>query len=233
MAIETVQLSEFPDLSREFFVDWFREHGRSFPWREPGTSPYGILIAEILLRQTRAEMVVPVWQELVVHYPNPQVLSAAPPGELHQLVQKLGLGKQRVGALKAVACALMERHAGTVPRTVEELEALPHVGPYAARAVCCFAYGQPVPLVDSNVLRLFSRLAGWSLPRDIRRSKASPAWEMAARLLPPEAAREHNYGVLDFSAEVCTPLRPKCETCPLARVCSYARIRRKIKAGRA
>jgi len=221
-----MQLPAFPELPRNFFVNWFRERGRSFPWRDPGTSPYGILMAEMLLRQTRAEMVAPVWKELVSRYPDPQALDAALSDDLYHLVQCLGLGQQRVVALKGVARALLERYGGTIPNKVEELEALPHVGPYAARAVCCFAYGQPLPVVDSNVLRLFSRLAGWQLPRDIRRRKASPAWEIATRLLPPESAREHNYGVLDFAAEVCAPLRPRCEACPFAGSCMHMRSQR-------
>lgn len=216
-----VRLPPFPELPPGFFVAWFRERGRAFPWREPGTSPFGILVAEMLLRQTRAEMVAPVWREMVARYPAPEGLGAAPPGELHELVRCLGFGQQRVAALKAVVRALVERHGGAVPSTVEELEALPHVGPYAARAVCCFAYGQPVPVVDSNVLRLFSRLAGWQLPWDIRRTKAGPAWQVASQLLPPEAPKEHNYGVLDFAAEVCKPIRPRCESCPLAGCCRY------------
>lgn len=211
----------FPELPQDFFVAWFRERGRAFPWRKPGTSPYGILVAEMLLRQTRAEMVASVWSEFVARYPDPHSLDAAPTKELYKLVRCLGFGVQRVTALKAIARALVVRHGGSVPDTVEELEALPHIGPYAARAVCCFAYGQPVPVVDSNVLRLFSRLAGWHLPRDIRRRKAGPAWEVPARLLPNEAAQEHNYGVLDFAAEVCRPVRPRCENCPLSGCCRY------------
>ncbi len=212
-------------IPRDFFVQWFQHHGRAFPWREPGTSPYGVLVAEMLLRQTRASMVAPVWVELVERFPDPQELALAGPHSLHELVWQLGFGRQRVAALLGMARAVNERFGGVLPARVHDLEKLPHVGPYAARAVCCFAFGQQLAIVDSNVLRVLSRLTGCEFSRDIRRSRARGAWELATRLVPAGAAREHNYGLLDFAAEVCRPVKPRCNTCPLAGTCHYARSR--------
>ncbi len=215
----------FPDLPPGFFVRWFQQHGRAFPWRHPGTSPYGVLVAEMLLRQTRASMVAPVWIKLVQQYPEPQALASADPEALYQLIRPLGFGQQRVAALQSMARVVVERFGGVVPNRVEDLESLPHVGPYTARAVCCFAFGQPLAVVDSNVLRVLSRLAGWRLSRDIRRSSARCAWDAASRLVPARAAREHNYGLLDFAAEICKPVKPRCAECPLAGQCCYASCR--------
>lgn len=211
------------NITPDFFVQWFQQHGRSFPWREPGTSPYGVLVAEMLLRQTRASMVAPVWVELVQRYPNQQALVAASPEGLHEIVWRLGFGRQRVTALLSMAQAVTRHHGGMIPNRVEELERLPHVGPYTARAVCCFAFGQQLAIVDSNVLRVLSRLTGCEFPRDIRRSRARRAWEVAGCLVPAGAAREHNLGLLDFAAEVCRPVNPCCDACPLAQQCHHAR----------
>ncbi len=209
-------------IPRDFFVQWFRRHGRTFPWRQPGTSPYGVLVAEMLLRQTRASMVPPVWEQLIQRYPGPTELSTASLEDLYQIVRQLGLGRQRATALRSMAQAVTERFAGKIPENVKALESLPHVGPYVSRAVCCFAFGEQLAIVDSNVLRVLSRLTGCQLPRDIRRFRARCAWEMAARLLPEGAAREHNLGLLDFAAAVCKPVSPRCAACPLAGHCYHA-----------
>lgn len=204
-----------------FFIQWYKERGRWFPWREPQVSPYGILIAEMLLRQTLADMVVPVWQAFLSAYPTPAACREDNPATLFELLAPLGLGKQRVEALQLVCAALVERHNGQVPASIEQLLHLPHVGLYAAHAVACFAYGQRVPVVDVNVIRVFSRLTGIMFPLDNRKAKA--VWELARGILPAEQVREHNYGLLDFTAEVCTARKPVCISCLLSKHCIFGR----------
>lgn len=205
-----------------FFTEWYARHGRRFPWRDPRTDPFRILLAEVLLRQTRAEMIVETWQELSSRYPSPAALAAASPKELLGLVKRLGLGRQRTRALKELAVAIAAR--GGVPATVEELARLPHCGLYTAHAVACFAFGLRVPVVDLSILRVLSRLSGAKPPRDIRRAKE--IWEIAWAILPPSGIAEHNYGLLDFAAAVCKPRNPGCSDCPLAQGCAYFQVSR-------
>lgn len=207
------------DIPATFFVEWYQQHGKRYPWRDPGTSVYGLLIAELLLRQTRAPMIVPVWSELIARYPSFDELASASPDDVYRIVRPVGFGLQRTEALLRVAREIINVYGGRVPDTVEELERLPHIGPYIARAVCCFAFGRQLAVVDSNILRFFSRFFGCSLPRDIRKRGARCAWEIAAKLLPAGQAREHNYGLLDFTSDVCRPIRPRCVECPLAQRC--------------
>lgn len=211
-----------------FFARWYREHGRSFPWRDTGTSAYGVLIAEMLLRQTRASMVVPVWQAFLSRYPTPISCAEASQDALFKLVAPLGLGRQRVSALQSVSVALVSRHQGRVPRSLDALLALPHVGIYSAHAVLCFAYGRKTPVVDINVIRLFSRLTGRTFSPDNRRSQE--VWDLATQILPAKKTREHNYGLLDFAAQVCKPRNPLCIVCPLAAHCVY-NLKHIIKGG--
>jgi len=204
-----------------FFADWYCTRGRQFPWRKPGIDPFKILVAEVLLRQTRAEMVAVTWQVLVSKYANASALAAAEPGELLALVRGLGLGEQRTAALRELAAAVAAR--GGVPGSIEELKCLPHSGLYTAHAVTCFAFGARVPVVDLNAVRVLSRLAGIHPPADIRRAKV--VWELAWSILPPDRVQEHNYGLLDFAAEICRSRRQRCSECPLASGCAYIAVR--------
>lgn len=171
-----------------------------------------------MLRQTRADMVANIWPEFIERYPDPSHCANASSAELYSLVAPLGLGRQRVEALQAVSRALVKDHRGKVPRRIDSLLSLPHVGLYTAHAVACFAFGRKVPVVDGNVIRLFSRLMGAHLPPDNRR--VPEVWSLAWRILPSKGVREHNYGILDFCADVCKPLGPQHDGCPLAPICA-------------
>ena len=203
----------------DFFANWFKMRGRSFPWREEGVSPFGILLAEVLLKQTRAEMVAEVWPALCRKYPNAPSLESVSPEMLYHRVSCLGFGHQRVTALRQVSGAITK--AGGLPTQPADLMKLPYVGIYAAHAVACFAFGHRVPVVDLGIVRVLSRLAGINPPSDIRR--APQIWEIAQTLLPDSEVKEHNYGLLDFASDVCKARSPRCHECPLARSCAYAR----------
>ena len=207
-------------ISDGFFSSWYNEHGRSFPWREEGTSPYGVLIAEVLLKQTRAEMVATIWPTLVRTYPSAADLATADPEVLYREISCLGFGRQRTTALHQLSVALIE--AGKIPSQPADLMEFPHIGIYSAHAVACFAFGRRVPVVDLSIVRVLSRLAGVEPPSDIRR--APEVWEIAWSLLPgKEEIKEHNYGLLDFAAGICKARSPRCVECPVASCCAYAR----------
>ena len=202
-----------------FFANWFKVRGRSFPWREEEVSPYGILLAEVLLKQTRAEMVASVWPALFRRYPNAASLESASPEVLLQHISRLGFGRQRTTALHQLSAAI--NNAGGLPSKPSELMELPHVGMYSAHAVACFAFGHRVPVVDLSIVRVLSRLAGIEPPSDIRR--APEVWEIARSLLPDKEVKEHNYGLLDFAADTCKARSPRCVECPVAPSCAHAR----------
>ena len=201
----------------DFFANWFKTHGRSFPWREEGVSPFGILLAEVLLKQTRAEMVAKVWPALCKKYLNAARLESTGPEDLHHDISCLGFGRQRVTALRELSAAISEN--GGLPTQPAGLMKLPYVGVYSAHAVACFAFGLHVPVVDLSIVRLLSRLMGIEPPSDIRR--AAEVWRTAETLLPSKDVKEHNYGLLDFAAGMCKAKSPRCDECPLASTCAY------------
>ena len=213
--------SPAPAIREDFFSLYYIEHGRQFPWREETADAYGILVAEILLKQTHADRVAMIWPSLVRRYRNAGDLSEADPSELSALISELGFGKQRTVALIRLARAI--EASGEIPHQVDELVDLPYVGIYTGHALACFAFGQRVPVVDLSIVRLISRITGAEPPSDIRR--ASSIWDVARTLLPAHGIKEHNYGLLDFAAAICKPRAPLCDRCAIASTCDYGRRR--------
>lgn len=199
-------------------LEWYSQHGRYFPWRS-GASDWEVLLAEILLRQTDAARVVPVFEQLRASAPTPAALAAMDAAVLESLLKPLGLYRQRAGALLELASAV-ERTGGRLPRQLHRLQALPHVGPYAAGAVTVFARGGRAPLPDVNTSRLGARYFGIPLP-----STKPARMDIAKRLLracPRGLERDFHYAVLDFSQAVCRPI-PRCAECPLRCRCRWFR----------
>ena len=209
-----------PATLRGFFARFYNARGRTFPWRHHKTSPFCLLVAEIALKQTRAEKVAKVWPQLVDTYPEPHDLASANKQELFRIISPLGFGNQRANALVELASSIVIS-GGHVPEDPETLLALPHVGIYTAHAVSCFAYNKRVPIVDLGIARILSRIVGVSPPRDIR--KAKPLWRFAATILPEAHYKEHNYGLLDFAASVCKARSPRCDECHIKSLCVYGR----------
>lgn len=214
---------------RSFFVQYADNHLRGFPWRPARTRAFHLLIAELLLVQTKAEDVARVWPILVRRFPDPWSLSSARHSALVRLLRPLGLQRQRARALKAVSAALIDFHHGRVPRTVEGLLMLPHVGLYVATAVACFGGGHRVPIVDANVIRVFDRITGTKGTRELRRR--FDVWQLAWSALPRVNAKIHNYGLLDFAAQICTSQAPDCAYCALVSRCAFGREYRSTQLG--
>lgn len=200
-------------------LSWFSQYGRAFPWRER-RDPFAVLLSEKLLQQTAARpAVVAAYAELLERCPSSEALAAADVGHLEELVRPLGF-LYRARELPELGRALVERHGGQVPDTLKELLALPGVGDYAARAVLSFAFGQDVPIVDTNVARWLYRLDGLAFPLPNNPARKKSLIARAGGLVPPGRAREWNYAVLDLCALVCKPGRPLCERCPVRPWCT-------------
>ena len=195
-----------------FFVTWYRKHGRKFPWRDPQTSPFQLLLAEFLLRRTGAAKVATVWSHFAAHYPTPQAVVATSEERLINDLRPLGLYRQRAKALIELSRTIIIKHGGNVPTEEPDLIVLPYVGHYIASAVRVFAYGQRDVVIDGSVIRLYSRILGLGEADPQRSTRVIEL----ARSLVPANARDHAYGVLDFAAQVCLPGIPRCSACPLA-----------------
>ena len=133
-------------------LPWYRENRRVLPWREE-VSAYRTWVSEIMLQQTRVAAVIPYFQRFMAAYPTVEDLAACDEGELMRLWAGLGY-YSRARNLRRAARVIAEEYGGAFPRTYQELMALPGVGDYTAGAILSIAFGEPVPAVDGNVLRV-------------------------------------------------------------------------------
>ena len=137
---------------------WYDVNRRHLPWREE-VSPYRTWVSEIMLQQTRVAAVLPYFDRFMRTLPTVEALAAAPEEQLLSLWQGLGY-YSRARNLQKAARVITEQLDGIFPNTYERLTALPGIGDYTAGAIASIAFGQPVPAVDGNALRLVSRLTG-------------------------------------------------------------------------
>jgi A/G-specific adenine glycosylase len=131
----------------------FRKHGRSFPWRE-NLDPWGILVSEFMLQQTRSERVIPYWTRWMEKWPRPRDLARA--GLEEVLKEWNGLGyNRRARYLKKAAETIQNDFDGAVPGTPELLKTLRGIGDYTAGAIACFAYNYPALFIETNIRTVF------------------------------------------------------------------------------
>jgi A/G-specific adenine glycosylase len=138
---------------RSTVYSFFDEHARDLPWRHT-TDPYHILVSEIMLQQTQVDRTILKFKEFIKAFPTARALSRAPLSRVLRVWQGMGYNRRAVN-LQRCAQEISQRYHGVVPNTVEELEQLPGIGPYTARAIMAFAFDQPTVLIETNVRTVF------------------------------------------------------------------------------
>jgi A/G-specific adenine glycosylase len=199
---------------------WYARHARDLPWRAPRTTPWSVLVSEIMLQQTPVVRVIPAHREWLARWPTPPALAAEPAGEAVRQWGRLGYPRRALW-LHQTATIVTARHGGAIPADVDALLALPGIGAYTAAAVASFAFGQRHAVLDTNVRRVLARLvAGRTRPA------AAPSVaerRMAESLLPaePAVAARWSVAVMELGALVCSAGSPRCTACPVARDCAW------------
>ena len=212
-------------------ISWFRENGRTLPWRET-RDPYAIWLSEIILQQTRIAQGWEYWERFMAQYPTVQDLAAAHEDEVLKLWQGLGY-YSRARNLHTAAKQIVA--LGHFPDTLEGIKQLKGVGDYTAAAIGSFAFDIPAAVVDGNVYRVLARYFGIDTPINSTQGKKEFA-ALAQSLLPSSKASDfqsslslvaaYNQAMMDFGAIQCTPQSPKCLLCPLAETCEAMRTNR-------
>ena len=218
-----ITVSSRDRLAMRSLLSWGSRNMRQFPWRTRRTA-YRVLLAEKLLQQTAARpAVVQAYQRLISYCSSPARLARANIRKLENIVRPLGF-VYRARELKKLGKALNARHNGRVPRDLRLLVKLPGVGDYAARAVLSFAFGEAVPIVDTNVGRFLYRFFGLDLPMPSNPARNKALLELAAQLLPNADSDRFNFALLDLCANICIAQNPKCQICPLRLSCVTGRV---------
>jgi A/G-specific adenine glycosylase len=203
----------------EAIVDWYAGAARDLPWRRPGVDAWAVLVSEVMLQQTPVARVEPVWRDWMARWPTPAALAVVSAADVIRAWGKLGYPRRAL-RLREAAVAVVERHDGVVPHDVVALEALPGVGTYTARAVACFGYGRPQPVVDTNVRRVVARLVHGRA--EAGNARAADLADIAA-LTPPDPVRATRFSVaaMELGALVCVAGTPRCSMCPVRDRCAW------------
>ncbi len=201
---------------RAAVLDWFDREGRHFPFRGT-TDPYRVLVSETILQQTQVARGGPAWEAFVERFPTVQTLAAASPGDVLRAWRGLGYNRRALN-LQRAARIVVDELDGRFPSEVEDLERLPGVGPYTARAVAAIAFGRPVGAVDTNVRRVLGR----AMAGDVAGLPASELQRLADDLVAVDRPADWTAALMDLGSTVCRPRAPRCDVCPIARMCRFA-----------
>lgn len=231
---------------------WYDDTARDLPWRRPGTSPWAILLSEIMSQQTPVARVEPLWTAWLQRWPTAGDLADAATGDVLRAWANLGYPRRAL-RLKECARTIVERHGGEVPSTVAELLALPGIGEYTARAVAAFAFGRAVPVVDTNVRRVHRRLArGEYLQGPAKSGDLADVADLMPWVDEDPALVKRKYtnsrhreagaadraealglcaSLMELGATVCTARSPKCTQCPVSDRCRWIALGRPAPSG--
>ncbi len=191
---------------------WYGKNARDLPWRKT-RDPYRILVSEIMLQQTQVDRVIDFYNRFLEAFPTEEKLAAAKLEKAHRLWKGLGY-PSRVERLRETCRQVVKERGGEWPNTPEGLQELPGIGPYTAAAVSCFAFNKAVPLVDTNVARVYARREAMDLPID---KKA--IWQFAEEQVHKKQQIRYNNALMELGALICTARQPDCEKCPWQKTC--------------
>ncbi len=190
---------------------WHAHAARSLHIRTAAT-PWAILVAEVMSQQTQIDRIAGAWEAWLARWPTPADLAEASIRDV--ITAWAGLGyNRRALALHEAARAIVRDHGGHVPATVAALERLPGIGPYTARAIAASAFGRPVAPLDVNIRRVLGRVFG-------PRVAAGELQTRADVLVSRQDPRTWVNAVMDLAVTVCTRRAPRCDACPVRRMCA-------------
>jgi A/G-specific adenine glycosylase len=208
---------DFQPALRDAILDWYVSRARSLPFRG-STDPYAILVSEAMSQQTQAARAGDAWTRFMERFPTVGALAAATPADVLRAWQGLGYNRRALNLWRA-ARRIVDEFGGRVPTDLADLQTLPGVGPYTARAVAALAFGTPVGAVDTNVRRVLGRIVAGDVgilsPVEMQR--------LADSAVPADRAADWTHAVMDVGATLCRPQSPDCAACPARPWCGYAK----------
>lgn len=208
-----------PEARRRFrraILAWYRRNGRDLPWRRT-SDPYHILVSEVMLQQTQVDRVLPKYHEWLDKYPSLAALASAPEDEVSHTWRPLGYNI-RPRRLHAIARESVARYGGQLPSDHETLISFKGIGAYTAGAIRSFAFRERAAIVDTNVARvLFRAFIHRGDPKSHAMKKQ--LWAVSEALVPRKHVFDFNQALMDLGATICVARTPKCDACPLTRLC--------------
>jgi len=177
-----------------------------------------------MLQQTQVATVIPYYQKWLRVFPTLQALAKAPLAKV--LRHWAGLGYyRRARKFHEAARYVVKNLGGHIPQSVHDLQKLPGIGQYTAGAIASIAFDERAPVLDGNVIRIFTRI--FAIPQSIdQASTIHHLWEIAIFLLPGKNTGDFNQALMELGATLCFPLNPQCHSCPLKNLCAAHKKRK-------
>jgi len=180
---------------QEKIFAWYQKNQRELPWRKT-RDPYSILVSEVMSQQTQIGRVIPKYEAFLKAFPTVEALSQVSTGEVLRMWSGLGYNRRALNLQKA-AKVIVEEYKGVFPQSLKEIEKLPGIGRYTARALACFAFDQQVAVVDTNIRKVIAvEFFNGQLPDE------KIIEEVAQGILPQEKAYEWNQALMDYAGAV-------------------------------
>jgi len=181
---------------RHKILVWYKKNKRDMPWRKT-KNPYKILVSEVMLQQTQVSRALPKYKEFLQAFPTPKALARASDKKLLYVWEGLGYWRRAL-FLKETATRIERTYKGRFPRDINVLEALPGIGPYTARALACFAFGNSEAFLDTNIRRIYLHFF-FKNRKGISDQEILAIAKVAVWYRNP---REWHYALFDYGAEV-------------------------------
>lgn len=199
---------------------WFADTSRDLPWRSRETTPWGVLVSEVMLQQTPAARVVGPWTAWMSRWPAAGDVAAASAADVLRQWDRLGYPRRAL-RLQQTARVVVAEHAGVVPDEEAALLALPGIGSYTAAAVMAFAYRRRSLVLDVNIRRVLARIDGGVAhpSRHETAKERTRAWHWVPA--SDGEAADWSAAAMELGATICTARSPLCHSCPVARQCRW------------
>ncbi|MCX6138614.1 MAG: hypothetical protein NTV54_14095 [Ignavibacteriales bacterium] len=175
-----------------------------------------------MLQQTQVARVTLYYRDWLRLFPSFRALAAASKRDVLQAWSGLGYNSRAL-RLQSLARIVADQQRGRLPADTILLQQLPGIGKYTAHALGCFAFGLSLPVVDVNARRILTRLFSKVTAADEMLDEKC-AWEIAASILPRDAAYDWNQALMDLGAGTCTAVNPVCDACPFTDRCSSSHL---------
>ncbi len=180
------------------------------------SNPFQLLVAVILSAQCTDKRVNRITPALLAHFPGPEAMAKATPGELLLYIGSCSYPNNKARHLIGMSAKLLELFGGVVPSDVEKLQKLPGVGRKTANVIASVAFRQPAMAVDTHVFRVSARIG-----LTINAKNPLEAERQLVANIPRELLGTAHHWLILHGRYVCRARMPECHRCGLREACRY------------
>ena len=209
-------------------ITWYDNNKRVLPWRVPYNSPrklYYRLLSEFMLQQTQVKTVIPYFNKFIKEIKSLKKLSSTSEKKVLKLWEGLGYYR-RCRNLITTAKIIVEKKRSILPETLDDIKKLPGVGDYTGNVLLALVYNQPRLALDGNVKRVFSRIFN----KHEKKLDYEKIIEVnKKKLFLSKRNSDFVEAMMEFGALICRPKEPRCNICPINKICNFNHSRKNKK----